>query len=191
MERIILKKKERYFLKNKFYIIIDGIVGVYEIFENGKSLPKETFFKKGEIVGNFFQTFNGKNLVLPEIEVEIVAMEENTILEEFKFEAKNSSTNFELNKIIFQLIKENIFKIFYHFYDKKGYLLAILKFNTDDRGIISKEKLHYENFLMSKSQFYNIYNSLKDEKDIIEDNDIIKLNLKKVDKYFLEIHSKI
>ena len=190
MERIVLKKKERYFLREKFYIIVEGSVNVYEIFENGKYLPKEIAFKKGEIVGNFFQTFQTKNLLLPESEVEIVAIEDNTIIEEFNFQSKFSDVNIELNQVIIQLLKENIFKLFYHFYDKKGYFLAILKFSADEEGKIPKEKLHYENFLMSKSQFYNVYNNLKNEKYIFETGKNVELNMKKIEEYFLEIHSQ-
>lgn len=186
MAKIVLRKKERYFLSDKFYLVINGSICAYDIFENGKSLPKEGCFKKGEIIGNFFRCFPTENLPLPlpETEVEIVAMEDNTIIEEFKFEAKNISTNLGLSKIIVQLLKENIFKLLYHLYDKKGYLLAILKFYADDKGVLLREQIHYENFLMSKSQFYNIYTSLKEEKYLKEENKNVKLNLKKIDKYF-------
>lgn len=189
MERVVLKKKERYFLNEKFYIIIQGSVNVYDIFANGKYIPKETAFKKGEIIGNFLRTFQTKSLLLPESEVEIIAIEDDTIIEEFNFHSKSFDLNMELNRIIFQLLRENIFKLFYHFYDKKGYFLAILKFGADEKGRISKEKLRYENFLMSKSQFYNIYNSLKMEKYIFETGKEIKLNTEKIDKYFFEAHS--
>ena len=57
---------------------------------------------------------------------------------------------------------------------------------ADEKGILLKEQLHYENFLMSKSLFYNVYTDLKDEKYIKEVNKNIKLNLNKIDKYFSE-----
>lgn len=186
MKKVVLNKKERYFLEGKFYIVTNGSLCAYDIFENGKYIPKEACFKAGEIVGNFFEIFPNKNLVLPEMEVEIMAMEDNTIIEEFKFEKRTLITNLEFSKIISQLLKENIFKLFYHLYDKKGYLLAILKFYADEKGILLKEQLHYENFLMSKSLFYNVYTDLKDEKYIKEVNKNIKLNLNKIDKYFSE-----
>ena len=101
-------------------------------------------------------------------------MEDNTIIEEFKFEKRTLITNLEFSKIISQLLKENIFKLFYHLYDKKGYLLAILKFYADEKGILLKEQLHYENFLMSKSLFYNVYTDLKDEKYIKKVGDALE-----------------
>lgn len=186
MAKIVLRKKERYFLSNKFYLVINGSVCAYDIFENGKVIPKEACFKAGEIIGNFFQCFPSEYLPLPlpDTEVEIVAMEDNTIIEEFKFESKNISTNLGLSKIIIQLLKENIFKLFYHLYDKKGYLLVILRFYANEKGVLLKEQIHYDNFLMSKSQFYNTYTLLKEEKYIKEEDKNIKLNLKKIEKYF-------
>lgn len=184
MNKIILNKKERYFLEDKFYIVTSGSVCAYDIFENGKYIPKEACFKKGEIVGNFFEIYPSENLVLPEMEVEIIAIEDNTIIEEFKFEKRVLVNNLEFSKIVTQLLKENIFKLFYHLYDKKGYLLALLKFYANDQGVLLKEQLHYENFLISKSLFYNVYTELKEEKYIREIDKNIKLNLNKIDKYF-------
>ena len=83
MKKVVLNKKERYFLEGKFYIVTSGSLCAYDIFENGKYIPREACFKAGEIVGNFFEIFPNKNLVLPEMEVEIMAMEDNTIIEEF------------------------------------------------------------------------------------------------------------
>lgn len=193
MAKIVLGKKERYFLSNKLYLIINGSICAYDIFENGKVLPKETCFKKGEIIGNFFQYLPTDYfpLPLPDTEIEVVAMEDNTIIEEFSFEAKNISINLGLSKIIVQLLKENIFKLFYHLYDKKGYLLAILKFDADDKGMLLKEQIHYDNFLMSKSQFYNVYTILKEERYLKENGKNIQLNLKKIDKYLSESFLKV
>lgn len=189
MSKIILQRKEKCVISDKFYIVENGSISVYDIFKNGKYLPKETCFRPGEIVGNFFKYFPNKNLPLPEIEVEVIAMEDSTVLEEFKFESTAIEVNLELSKIIIQLLKENIFKLFYHIYDKEGYLLAILKFYADDDGILIKDYIHYSNFLMSKSKFYTTYGILKDKKYIKETKKNIQLNLKKIDKYFNDIFS--
>lgn len=188
MARIVLKKKERHLLSDKFYLIINGTICAYDIFENGKCIPKEVCLKKGEVIGNFFQCFPTEKLPLPipETEVEIVAIEDNTIIEEFNFDSKIISANLGLEKIINQLLKDSIFKIFYHLYDKKGYLLAILKFYASSKGVLLKEQIHYENFLMSRSQFYNIYTNLKNEKYIKEIDRNIYLDLKKIDQYFVD-----
>lgn len=184
--KITLNKKERVFLQNKFYLIVNGSVRVYDVFENGKFIPKETSFKKGEIIGNFFKCFPNENLPFsfPETRVQVVALENDTLIQEIQFELESIATNMELSKIIMHLIKENIFKIFYHLYDMKGYLLAILKFCADHSGKISKEQLRHENFLMSKSHFYKTYTELKEGKYIDESDKHIYLNLKKVEEYF-------
>ena len=83
--QVILKKRERFFLEDKFYLISKGSVSAYDLFENGKYLPKGGKFKEGDLIGNFF-LIQKNNLLLPEISVEIIALEEETILEEFKFE---------------------------------------------------------------------------------------------------------
>mgnify|MGYP001226806881 CR=1 FL=1 len=193
MARIVLNKKERYFLSDKFYQVVSGSLCAYDIFENGKSLPKEACFKKGEIIGNFFQCLPTENLPLPlpENEVEVIAMEDNTVIEEFRFEAKNIATNLGLSKIFTQLLKENIFKLFYHLYDKKGYFLAILRFYANEKGTLLREQIHYENFLMSKSKFYSIYTELKKEKYLKEIDRYIQLNLKKIDEYFTNNLSEV
>lgn len=183
MAVIVLNKKERFFLSDKFYLILQGKVCVHDIFENGKSLPREACFKKGELVGNFFLYFPRKDLCLPDPEVEIVALEDNTIIEEFKFSPKDIVTNLRLEKIILQLIKENAFKIFANLYDTKGYILAILRFYADENGILSKDFIHYENFSISKSQFYSLYNNLKKDEFFIENGKKVRLNLEKINSY--------
>lgn len=182
-KKIILNKKERYFLYNKFFLISSGSVSAYEIFENGKYLPKSGKLKSGDIIGNFFYHFLPPEFNLPEIEVEVIALEDNTILEEFSFDINEISENFHLNKLIFQLIQENIFRLFYHLYDKKRYILAVLKYYSNPSGVIFKDQIRTENFSMSKSQFYSLYNELKQDKLIIEEQHYIVLNLEKLDEY--------
>lgn len=183
--QVILKKRERFFLEDKFYLISKGSVSAYELFENGKYLPKGGKFKEGDLIGNFFSIQKG-NFILPEISVEIIALEDETILEEFKFDPEEvlaNSSNFE--KIIFQLLKENLFKLFYQLYDKKRYILSVLKFYANEKGEISKEYIRFENFTMSKSQFYSLYAELKREKYIIEKKSQIFLSLEKVESFIL------
>lgn len=182
-KKIILSKKERYFLYNRFFLITSGSVSAYEIFENGKYLPKFGKLKTGDIIGNYFHHFMPTEFNFPEIEIEVVALEDNTVLEEFNFDFNQISNNFHLNKLISQLIQENLFKLFYHLYDKKRYILAVLKYYSNSSGTIFKDQIRIENFSMSKSQFYSLYNELKNDKLIIEEQHLILLNLEKIDSY--------
>lgn len=182
--QVILKKKERFFLEDKFYLISKGSVSAYDLFENGKYLPKGGKFKEGDLIGNFF-LIQKNNLLLPEISVEIIALEEETILEEFKFEIDIFSKGSSFEKIIFQLIKENLFKLFYQLYDKKRYILSVLKFYANEKGVLSKEHIRFENFTMSKSQFYSLYAELKKEKYIIEKKSQIFLDLGRIKEFIM------
>lgn len=182
--RIVLKKKERIFIDNRFYIILKGSILAYDIFQNGKYLPKGGKFKEGDIIGNFF-SLKINNLSLPEVSVEGVALEDDTILEEFKFNPEVFFSSTGVEKILFQLIKENLFKLFYQLYDKKRYILSVLRFYTDKSGKLSKEYVRFENFAISKSQFYSLLTELKKDKFILEKDNELFLNLKKVEKYLL------
>lgn len=121
--------------------------------------------------------------MLPETEIEVEALENGTILEEFHFTSKDILNNIYLEKLFFQLIKKNMIKFFYQLYDTKGYILAILKLYADDSGIILKDEISYENFNVSKSQFYLLYSKLKKEKFIQEENKKIYLNLDKIEDF--------
>lgn len=190
MERVILKRKERYLLNGNFYKIIRGSVTAYDIFENGKSLPKDGCFKNGDFIGNFFGCFDQKDsLLFPETEVEIVALEDNTILENFTFSRKEIGNNIVLEQLILRLARENIFKLFQYLYDKKGYILAVLKFSANDRGYVVPDYVHPENFNMSRSQFYSLYTKLKNDRYVIETKNSVQLDLEKVQDYFLEFNN--
>ena len=65
--------------------------------------------------------------------------------------------------------------------------MSILKLYNNDSGFISKKELNYENFNISKSQFYLIFSKLKKEKYILDDSEGIYLNLKKIDSYLSKL----
>ena len=50
-------------------------------------------------------------------------------------------------------------------------------------GYVYKKEISYENFNISKSQFYLIYSNLKKENFLSEVDNKIFLNLKKIDPY--------
>lgn len=83
------------------------------------------------------------------------------------------------------MIKENLFKLFYQLYDKKRYILSVLKFYANEKGVLSKEHIRFENFTMSKSQFYSLYAELKKEKYIIEKKSQIFLDLGRIKEFIM------
>lgn len=184
MNKVTLKKKEHFYLDNKLYIVKQGSVCVRTILENGTIIPKEGCYRKGEILINFFSFNNFDEINLPELDLEIMALEDNTILEEFHASLTSISKIPSFDKIFKQLLKENIFNFFYHLYDKKGYLLSILKIYSDSKGNLEKDKISYEHFNMSKSQFYSTLSLLKQENFLYEKNKKIILNNEKIQMYF-------
>ena len=187
MNIISLDKQQRYFLDGKFFLVKKGRIMARDILENGKIITNENYLVEGDLIGNFFTLLPKRDLFIPEIEIEIKALEDNTILEEFKFSLEEIFCNVYLEKIVIQLIKKSIFKFFYQLYDTKGYILAILKLYLNNRNFILKNEIHYENFNISKSQFYLIYSKLKKENFITESNDKIFLNSDKINAYLEEL----
>lgn len=187
MNIISLDKQQRYFLDGKFFLVKKGRIIARDILENGKIITNENYLIEGDLIGNFFTLLPRRDLFIPEIEIEIEALENNTILEEFKFSSEEIFCNVYSEKVVIQLIKKSIFKFFYQLYDTKGYILAVLKLYPNNRTFISKKEIHYENFNISKSQFYLIYSKLKKENFIIESNNKIFLNLDKVNSYLEEL----
>lgn len=88
-----------------------------------------------------------------------------------------------IQKIFSQLVKKAIIKFLQQLYNTKGYILAILKLHLNDNGYVYKKEISYENFNISKSQFYLIYSNLKKENFLSEVDNKIFLNLKKIDPY--------
>lgn len=172
MSKVVrLNKKERHFLDGKFFLIKKEKVISREILESGKIISNENCLKEGEIVGDFFRFLPDNRILIPETEVEIEALEDNSVLEEFDFSSEIILQNDSFKKII-QLIKKSIIKFFYQLYDTKGYILAVLKLYADSKGKIVKSEINYENFNVSRSQFYFIFSGLKKEKFISEEKRI-------------------
>lgn len=182
---IVLNRHDRYYLDGKFYIVKKGKLISRDILETGKVITNENFLKKGEMIGNFFEFLPQNNMMLPEIDIEVEALEDDTVLEEFNFCSKDIFQNIYFEKIIIQLIKKSMIKFFYQLYDTKGYIMAILKLYANGEGIIAKKEINYENFNISRSQFYLIYSKLKKEKYITEIGKKIQLNLTKIDDYLM------
>lgn len=183
IKTITLNKKDRYFLDGKFFIVKKGKLISRDILETGKIITNENCLKEGELIGNFFEFLPKNNLMVPEVDIEVEALEDETILEEFKFSSSDILKNIYLEKIISQLIKKSMIKFFYQLYDTKGYIMAILKLYADNNGKILKSEINYENFNISRSQFYLIYSNLKKEKFIFEKEAVVYLDLSKINDY--------
>lgn len=182
MLKVDLSSNEKYYLDGRFFLITKGKVITKDILANGKIISNENCLREGELVGNFFNISSNFNVNLPEIDVEVEALEETT-LEEFKFSKKDILKNTVFEKMLSQLIKKSIIKFLYQLYDSKGYILAILKLYANSDNEIPKKEISYENFNISKSQFYLIYSKLKKENYIIEEKNLVKLNIEKINEY--------
>lgn len=172
MKEIILQKNECYFLDSKFFII-----------KSGKVVTNEIYLSSGEIIGNFFKFLKISDFDIPDLEVEVEALENNTVLEELIITEEKIKEDIYLKKLITVLLKKALLKLIYQLYDTKGYVLAILKLQKSDKSYIPKDEIHYNNFNISKSQFYLAYKNLKKDKYIIEINDKIFFNNQKVNDY--------
>lgn len=181
--KINLDQYERHYLDGKFFIVKKGKLVSRDILDSGKIITNENYLKEGDLIGNFFEFLPDNNIILPEIDIEVEALEDGTILEEFEFSADDIFQNIYFEKILMQLIKKSMIKFFYQVYDTKGYIMAILKLYADDEKTIAKKDINYENFNISRSQFYLIYSKLKKEKFIIEKEKKIILNIEKIDEY--------
>lgn len=187
MRTITLDKRDRYYLDGKFYIVKKGKAITRDILENGKIVTNENCLGSGEIVGNFFKLINPSDIYIPEIEVEVEALEDNTVLEKLDFNPSMLKSDPFFSKVIDHLVKKSLIKFFYQLYDTQGYILAVLKLYNNDSGFIYKKDINYENFNISRSQFYLVFSKLKKEKYILEINDSIYLNLKKIDSYLASL----
>lgn len=180
---IILNKFDNYSLDGKLFLIKKGKVISRDILKNEKIVTNETSLQEGEIIGNFFDFSLQNNLLIPESNIEIEALENHTILEEFNFSSKEIIKNIYLEQMIIQLLKKNLIKFFNQLYDTKGYILAILKLYANNKNKISKQKINYKNFNLDRNKFYFYYSILKKENFIEEKEKNIYLNLEKINEY--------
>lgn len=176
-----LRKNEKFFLENRFYLIKRGSILLKKILENGKVISCENILKKDEIIGNFLTLSEANFLKLPEVEIEIEALEE-TIIEEVEISKIELNKNPILKRLLNQLIKQYIIKFIPYICDSMKLLLILLKINSDSNGIVDKKNIGYENLNMSRTRYYSILSIIKKEKFIKEDKKKIFLNLKKINE---------
>lgn len=183
MSVVTLKKKEVLYLDDKFFMVKSGKVLTKVIFENGAVVTNEICYKKGDILGNFFLLAEKDRFLPIELQIEVIALENEVILEQIDIIKEELMSSEESFKIINNLLQRVFIKFFYHLYDAKGYILSLLKLYQNKSGTINKNELYYKNFNMSKSQFYLTMNALKKEHYITKVGDIILLNSRKIDAY--------
>lgn len=182
MNNITLRRNEKYFLDEHFLMIKKGKIVTRGILETGKVIANENCLEEGEIIGNFFNFLVEKSEMIPKIGIEIEALEDNCVLEQFNLPNKIFE-DFYFQKLLFQLIKKSIIMFLYHLYGKKGYILATMKLYVNEEGYIPKKNIKPENFNISRSQFYLLCGKLKEEKFFYEKNNKIYMNMQKIDKY--------
>lgn len=185
MKKIKLKKDERYFLDNTFFIIKKGRVLVRSILSTGKVIVTEYHYEEGEIVGNFFKFIDNKKLNFPEVGIEIEAFMD-TELEEIVFLEKYFTENILLQKVTKHLTKRLIIEFLRNIYDSKGYILSILKLYANDNMLVNKKDMNFEVFNISKSQYYLKISELKKENYIEDVGEKWKLNLREIKKYLIQ-----
>lgn len=184
MQKIFLNKNEKYYIEDKFFLIKKGRVITKDILANGKVIANEYCVEEGEIIGNFFSFLNEK-FEIPELHIEVDALKETELLE-FEFSKNEVLNNKIFEKVLKQLIQRSVIKFLYQLYDTKGYIMAILKLYADEYGTIIKKEISYENFNISRSQFYLLFFNMKKEGYLKEDKKHINLNLEKINTYLDE-----
>lgn len=184
MGELFLKSKDKFFIEEKFYIVKRGKVLLREVLPNGKSVTSECYLGPDDILGNFFNIL-GKNELLLDVEVEIEALED-AVLEEFKIPIFNKfNKNGIMERILLQLAKKSMTRLYYHMYNKNGYILSIFKLYANEHGEVNKDEVNYDIFNISKSQFYLILSKLKEENYLKCSGKKIILNRDKIDKYLM------
>lgn len=180
MIELLLKKNQKKYVEDKFYLIKKGKILTKDIFPNGKYVVNENYLKKGDIIGNLLNFYNLKDENIEKnSELEIKALE-NSILEEI---------NFSLNKIdivgnvMEQLTRKVRSRLIFHKYSKEGYILAAMLSYGGEEGVIKKSDITYEDFNMSRSQFYLIFSKLKKDNFFTLENNSYILNKDKIYEY--------
>lgn len=190
MKTIVLNKGDKRTLISEFYSVKSGKLIARDVLENGKIIPHENYLQYGDIIGNFLTFFPvfSFEIIIPNIKVELEALEDNTVIEEIELNKDVIDSNPILSNIIKQLMKKYITKFFFQLYSRKAYILLILKLYQNERGFLLKSDINCENFNTSQSQFYKLYTELKEEKFIVENYNLIFLDNSKIDSYLSENH---
>lgn len=177
MNEIILKKNQKKKIEDKFYIIEKGKILTKDIFLNDRYVSNESYLKTGDIVGNILNFYNltdEKNINDTELEIKAL---EDTYLKEINFTLNDVDF---VENIIYQLTKKVENRLLFHKYKKEEYVLSSMLSYSNNEGIINKNDITFEDFNLSRSQFYLILSKLKESKFFyIKDENYI-LNIEKI-----------
>lgn len=171
MKTITLSKGKDFYIENKCYLILKGKGILKYVSSNGKTVVNESVLKKDDVLYNIIfidNNFINEHNSLKEIETLFKAFE-ITILKEI-----------ELNKLykerlLLQISYYYILKELHLLVTTTEYLLITLK-RYSYNNIIDKTVIIYDDFNISRSQFYLIIQSLKKNKLLIEKNNNYILN---------------
>ena len=111
---IKLNPYEKFYLDEQFFLVKKGKIITKDILPNGKIISNENCLRGGEIIGNFFNFLKCESLNIPNIDIEIEALEETTLerLETFQLTTLNNSI---FEKLLLHLIKKTTIKFLHHF----------------------------------------------------------------------------
>ncbi len=170
---INLAEGEILILDSNFFVIKKGEVILRYIFEDGKSICFEFPLIPNDVSGNFFSLFSQTSPFYNDVTLEIQANKESHI-KIFKFDLTKIDNEL-LNRLILQLSKQLIIKLWFQLYPKEAFVLLMLRIYSQKYNTIYKKYITYEVFNISKSQFYLIYSNLKKQKFIVEKSKFIEL----------------
>lgn len=189
MKAINLKKKETVYLdENHIYMLEKGKLIIREVFVSGKIVSNECPIERGEIVGNLFSIFEVEEELTEGMAIEIEALEDSVLTVAnfgMDIDVIKKDQNNIIGNMLRQILKKNLMNTFYHLYDKKGYILSVLRLYADSNGMISKKTINPEIFNLSRSQFYAVLSEIKNGDYIIESGDGYKLNKEAIKEYLL------
>ena len=171
MKTITLNKGEDFYIENKCYVIINGKGIIKYITPNGKTTVNESILKTNDILYNSLSISNSlinEYNFLKNIETLFKAFE-ITILKEIKFDKLLK------DKLLLQISYYYTLKELHLIMTTTEYILITLK-RYSCNNIIDKTIILYDDFNISRSQFYLIIQNLKKENILIENNNNYILN---------------
>ncbi|MGL5050870.1 MAG: hypothetical protein ACRCZR_05695 [Cetobacterium sp.] len=163
MKMIRLEKGESFYIENKCYVILEGRGIVKYILPDGKVIVNECILEKNNIAYNLLNLnldLINKTLLFKEAEGLFKAFEE-TLVQEVEI-------NYDLKKKLYnQLIESYILKEMNLMMTSVEYVLFTLKKYSKNK-YVCKEVISYDDFNLSRSQFYLVLQKLKKNRYLIE-----------------------
>lgn len=171
MKTITLNKGKEFYIENKCYLILKGKGILKYIASTGKVVVNESVLKTDDVLYNIIfinENFISEHNSLKEAETLFKAFE-TTVLKEIELDKLYKE------KLLLQISYYYILKELHLLITTTEYLLITLK-RYSYNNIIDKTVIVYDDFNISRSQFYLIMQSFKKNKLLIEKNNNYILN---------------